>query len=129
MNPELFNQADYAEVRSRVLGEIRRRRLVRTAMYAAAAAVVILACGLWAWRISRVEPAPPAVARVLTPAPPALEAPTPITALPVRHPARRVRPRPAPEPKREEPVEPLLVKLETPDPDVVIYWIVEGKGD
>ena len=25
--------------------------------------------------------------------------------------------------------EPLLVKLETSDPNVVIYWILEGKGN
>jgi hypothetical protein len=58
-----------------------------------------------------------------------VEAPQPVAAVPVHHHPKHLRLRPAPEPKTEEPAEPLLVKLETPDPDVVIYWIVEGKGD
>ena len=37
------------------------------------------------------------------------------------HPRRHRAPAPA--------AEPLLVKLETSDPNVVIYWIVEGKGN
>jgi hypothetical protein len=38
-------------------------------------------------------------------------------------PVRRHRPKPAP---RDAPgAEPLLVKMLTPDPDVVVYWIVD----
>jgi hypothetical protein len=129
MRPDVFSEADYAEVRSRVRSEIGRRRRARAAMYAAAAAVVILACGLWAWRGARVDTAQPLVARVNVPAPPPVEAPQPVASVPVHHHPKHLRLRPAPEPKKEESAEPLLVKLETPDPDVVIYWIVEGKGD
>jgi hypothetical protein len=42
---------------------------------------------------------------------------------PVAH--RSLRHHRAPAPAAET----LLVKLETPDPNVVIYWIVEGKGN
>jgi hypothetical protein len=81
---------------------------------------------LWAWRLARTEAPPLVAARAIPPAAPerAYQAPAPVL---LHRRAKRVRPLPAP--KRHEPVEPLLVKLETPDPNVVIYWIVEGNGD
>ncbi|HXN49824.1 MAG TPA: anti-sigma factor [Bryobacteraceae bacterium] len=64
--------------------------------------------------LNRLPHPPQSVAHAL---PPASQSPS------VAH--RRPRPRRAPAPSTE----PLLVKLETPDPNVVIYWIVEGKGN
>jgi len=71
-------------------------------------------------------PETPIAAHVTHPAPPPAPPPRLQPAKRSVHPARRrvAPPKPAPEPQ-----EPLLVKLETPDPDVVIYWIVEPKGD
>ena len=39
--------------------------------------------------------------------------------------AVRAQPRPAPPQPLPEPAQPLLVKMLTPDPDVVIYWLID----
>jgi len=129
MSRNVFTEADYSDVRGRVLGEIRRQGRVRAAVYAAAAAAVtVVAFGLWAWRTAQVEPMP-VVARAVAPQPIVTETAPPPRLLRVHHRAHRPKLRLEEQPKQEEPAETLLVKLETPDPDVVIYWIVEGKGD
>jgi len=91
--------------------------------WAAAAAMALLAL-LLIRAIPRHAPPPPALLTRVTPpaippAPPSVE---PRPARPA-HPRARHRPAPTPAP------EPLLVKLETSDPNVVIYWILEGKGN
>lgn len=114
-----IDEQSLAQWRRRVLAQIdaapRRGWGWRWAL-AAAAAVLLVWIGV-RFRRPYVPPAPPPVAARMEPAPalPAPAAPAP------RPRIRRVR--------REAPAGPLLVKLETTDPDVVIYWIVEGKGD
>jgi hypothetical protein len=95
----------------------------------AAAAAVVLAAGLAALRL---HPVPQEAAKVELPAPNPrvsgqVHAPVPAPVLPVaraRKPPRRVSP--AQIKAREEP---LLVQFLTPDPDIVIYWLVEPKEE
>lgn len=120
-----------------------RRRFAWGWAFAAAAAAVVLVFGLSQVAPRRVpQPAPPVVARMTPPPPEVLmnvpSSPGMSRGLPRggQPPHRRhVRSRP-PEPQSEpqselQPTingEPLLVKLETSDPNVIIYWIVEKKG-
>ena len=94
---------------------------------AAAAALVLLALGLPRHRVR--TPAPPPIAPVAAPLPaPTLVAPAPAAASVTRkrtYKAATVRERFAPRPAQPE--ETFMVKMLTPDPDVVIYWIVEPK--
>jgi hypothetical protein len=90
---------------------------------AAAAAVLLLAVAHVASRPAPPKPAP-VVAHVAPPARPAVQRPPEPQPPPVAH----VRRRPA-KPKPAVKAEPLLVRLETSDPNVIIYWIAEGKGD
>jgi hypothetical protein len=114
---EIDEQA-LAQWRGRVLAQIdgapRRGWGWRWAL--AAAAVLLVWIGVHEWR-PYGPPAPPPVVARMEPAP---AVPVPVA------PARRRRIRPV---RRQAPAGPLLVKLETADPNVVIYWIVEGKGD
>lgn len=124
---DAFTGADFAEVRARVMSEVgRRRRHVWMAYAAAAAAMVVIVGAVWIWRLSRVVEKPP-VARTAP-----HWAPPPPIVVPrmqaVIHAARPKR-RPVQPARPVAPSEPLMVKLETSDPDVVIYWIVESKGD
>ncbi|MEP6962833.1 MAG: hypothetical protein ABI995_12195 [Acidobacteriota bacterium] len=55
-------------------------------------------------------------------------------ALPIPDPPRPVRSRPRPQPALAKPApreatEPLMVKFLTDDPDIVIYWLIEAKGE
>ncbi|MGE5646694.1 MAG: anti-sigma factor family protein [Acidobacteriota bacterium] len=110
-------------VLDRIAVERRPRRFIWAWAGAAAAATAALALFALIPRTIPPPPEPPApiVARVAPPSPPAVHpAPKP----------HRPRPRrPAPKPKPNYPTEPLLVRLETSDPNVIIYWIAEGKGD
>jgi len=104
--------------------------------WAAAVAMALLAL-LVIRTIPRHAPPPPALLARVTPpaippallalvAPPAiLPAPPSVEPRPARPAHSHARHRPAPTPAPE----PLLVKLETSDPNVVIYWILEGKGN
>ncbi|HBY59273.1 MAG TPA: hypothetical protein DEH78_05595 [Solibacterales bacterium] len=111
-----------AQVRVRVRSRVRAARVAwRWATAAAAACVAIAAAVLWTRPVPR-SLAPPKAAR-------AAIAPAPQPVLPdYRRPAAA---RPAKPPRRRVPViEPLTVKLVTADPDVIVYWIVDGtKGD
>lgn len=120
---ELPAQADFAAMRAGVLEWLERRRrpfpwgLAWAGGLAATAALFLLL-----WRSPRSEPAQPApqVGAVTKPPVQAVEDPPPRPAR--RH--RRVHTSGS-----QKPPEPLLVKLITDDPDVVIYWIVDAKGD
>jgi hypothetical protein len=90
----------------------------RWAAVAAAAALALLATSLpWHRKAAAVAPhSAPVVAAAAAPAPEI------VAVAPVRKPRRRVA-----KPKPPQPEETLMVKMLTPDPDVVIYWIVEPK--
>jgi len=130
---EPLDAAHYAAVRARVITEIERGRAPwwrRAWVYGlVASAVVVLV-------LVSVRPAPRRpreVARVTTPPAPALApvaSPAPsanqgVGSGPGGPPHIRAHRRP----NRRQPAETVLVKLETDNPDVVIYWIAERKGD
>jgi anti-sigma factor RsiW len=106
----------------RIENEPRRPRVGWIWVGAAAAALALVV--LLLVPVLRRPPAVPAPAASVTRmAPPSLQPAPQRTVVAKRHPHRRHRARvPAP-------AEPLLVKLETPDPNVVIYWIVDRKGN
>jgi anti-sigma factor RsiW len=117
--------ADFAAVRAGVLARLERRRrpvvwgLVWGGGFAAAAALVVL--------LVHRPPSEPA-----KPVPPVAVVKPPIQTVenPLPRPVRRRRRAHAFRPKETPlPPEPLVVKLITDDPDVVIYWIVDPKGD
>jgi hypothetical protein len=121
---EPIEAAHFAAVRARVLSEIeggRARRWRFAWTYAMAAAAVVLAIALWPRPELRMTvrmpsaPVAPMVAKVELPA------------------VRTVRPRPralvAKAQPPQEPAEPMVVKILTNDPDVVIYWITGTKGE
>lgn len=125
----IFGEEDFAEVRRRVTAAVKRREQWRRGVYAAAVVLVTMAGTVWMWHGMAPEPlvaeAPGPVAIETPVAPPKAAGEAPRE---TRRRVRRVR-RPAPAAPKAVDAEPLLVKLETSDPDVVIYWIVESKGD
>lgn len=117
----------FLAVRQRVMAQVapRRRPMGRLWGLAAVAAVIVVMLGVrFAGR--QEVPAPPPV-RVAV-APPRIDVPPAAPVPPVRQVVRPVRHvnRPAPVPAATEP---LVVKMLTPDPDVVIYWLVDTKGE
>ena len=117
-------------VLARIEDQPQRRILAWRWAWAAAATMALVA--LFAVpRMVRRPPSLPPVSRALPLASEQPQPPAPVAqALPPasasqtvahHHPRRHRAPAPA--------AEPLLVKLETSDPNVVIYWIVEGKGN
>ncbi len=120
----------YELVRRRVLGNIRRRKQMETALrtVAATAACLLVVWGLsFCLRRDGTAPVLPLVA--FQPPAPALTEPPPIP-VPVRKVVHRRKPR-----RREGPLfaradvpfhrQPLLVKMQTDDPGVVILWLVD----
>jgi Putative zinc-finger len=101
---------------ARIDSQPRRRAPGWGWAWAAAAAVALVAF----LAVPRKAPPSPTPLARLTPAA-VLPAPQPPAPVVHRRPRHRRAPAPVPEP--------LLVKLETSDPNVVIYWIVEGKGN
>jgi anti-sigma factor RsiW len=123
----------FTAVRARVLAELERRQrpLWRRgwvlSLAAAAAALLVL---LAVWPIAKRVPQPPRVAVKNSPAPQEPVADRPDTAS-VTAPQPRIpgaaRQRQA-RPKRL-PGEPVLIKVVSNNPDVVIYWIADTRGD
>jgi len=113
---EPIDPAHYTALRARVLAGIASarpspwRRFAWLSGLAASAAAILLAVAL---RRPDVPP-PPLVALTIPPAIVHTRVPAPRT--PPRLHARRIAP-----PHRE----PLTVKLQTSDPNIVIYWIAE----
>ena len=110
---EPLDAAHYTAVRARVLAEIERgynpwRRLAWISGVGALAACLLLT--LWIQRRPELPPLRSVVAAI----PPAPDAP------PVVHVARAPRP---PAPRRQH--DPLTIKLQTADPNIVIYWIAD----
>jgi hypothetical protein len=83
-----------------------------------AAALALIAIALpWHRKAAVVAPpSVPVVAAALAPAPEI------VAVAPIRKPRRNVA-----RPEPPQPEETLMVKMLTPDPDIVIYWIVEPK--
>jgi len=112
---EPVDPAVLAAVRARVMERVMAPRRIwgwRVALAAVAAAVVLVA-------LLEREPVRPIAPLPKLQVPAAVPPPPPVVraALP---PKRRARPRVA------EP-EPLVVKIVTDDPDIVIYWIADNK--
>ena len=106
-------------VRHRVLAHLgRTRRIRRLSMWTAVAAAAALIFVTFAPPEPLNIPPPPAPIVAALP-PPAISKSVRVT----EQRRRAGRPKPVP------PSETLTVKLLTGDPDVVIYWIVEGQGE
>jgi len=128
------DSAKLAELRGRVLERLGRRRLWPGRwVLAGASAFALLLGALWLPRTE--EPQSPAIA-FGAPAPPewALDPP------PARLPAQTAATAPARQIVRAEPVrqaativsienETALLEIPTSNPDVVLYWLVDGAGD
>ena len=124
--------AHFAAVRARVLSQLEQAPRAwwrSTWLYgvAAAAAVLLLLAAL---RPPAPASAPPRhLARYAPPV--SVEAAPPVPLPPVApavHHSRR-RPRVIPAVVRTDPGPPIVVKLLTDDPDVVIYWITDKSGE
>jgi anti-sigma factor RsiW len=125
LRTEFVDDAVLLQVRAEVVSAVsHRQRAVGWPRYAIAAGLVVAILAGWMWQMrprARLGPrqitanvsAPP----LLTPA----QAPPPHTRLPR---VRRHRPQAAPMFKSE----PLVVKMITDDPQVVIYWLVDQNG-
>jgi len=120
-----MNDAALAEVRASVMSEVSsRRKPVGWPRFAIAAALVVTCALAWMWRMRPdVAIESPSMAAVTVP-----PAPMTLVHAPSRtkhHPMRAARrSRPAPVFKSE----PLVVKMFTDDPQVVIYWLVDQNG-
>jgi Putative zinc-finger len=108
---EIPVEAHFAAVRARVMERIASPRRAIWWYAAAAAAILIMVLAVrFEW-----QPVPPdPVAVVQAPAPPAGALVIP------KRPERVIR-----RPKTKQ----VMIRLVTDDPDVVIYWIAEQKGD
>jgi len=118
VHSEPVEEAHFAAVRARVLAELERvpaRRWRFAWGFAMAAAAVVLMIAVWPRPEQRMvlpmshAPAAPLVAKVL-PKPPQAE------------------PRKPRKPRKPQDSEDVVMKIETDNPDVVIYWIAE-KGE
>ena len=120
------------EFRRGVIDELRGRRDRWRWLAAAAALILMMSAG---WRVLNDERSSPQVAS----APAAVTAKTPVGQAggppllrqAANRPKRAVR-KPPPKLKREEvllarSIEPVVVKMLTGDPDVVIFWLMDGK--
>ena len=135
LSAESLQPAVYSAVRARVMARIQRPSRASRWRWAAAAAA--LACGLMLMMVLRrpsVPARPPAAARAAAvqpvTAPPRTAQPD-LPHVPARagtvHRARHGSP--APRPAAAAARQPLKIQLFTSDPEVVIYWIVDPKGD
>ena len=132
------NQAMLSTVRARVLNNVvglessswfERLFLVgfRQKATLAGVALVLVASGLL-WLLQERETAvlvPPTV--VFNAPPPQVPKPA-LQVVPATEPRPRIR-RPKATPVPQEPREQVTIKLLTDDPNVIIYWIVDEKGD
>lgn len=126
VHAEPVEEAHFAAVRARVLAEIERapmRRWRFAWMYAMAAAAVVVSIVLWPRPELRLAlpmpsaPIAPAVAKVVVKAP-------------VQRPRFRLPAFTQPGLMQSgAPTQTMLIKFETNNPDVVIYWIAETKGE
>ncbi len=125
--------AAYAAVRARVIGELERRPMRRWFFgLAAVAAAAALLAAVWMRPAKHMERAhrDAALPQREVVVPQSEKAPE-IAIVPVRTPGPRSRVQRAETPAVKPVVadKPLVVKLVTDDPDVVIYWITDTKGE
>ena len=115
----------YTAVRGRVLAKLEARRMPwwrrGWVVGFAAAAVAVILMALASWPVRRVGPLPPRVAAIIPPAP-AAQALRAVLARPLPHKRRVVAAEQAGNP---QPSQPLMVRLVTDDPNIVIYWIAD----
>src|SRR5262249_23613372 len=138
---EVPASAHFAVVRARVLSELAKQRAPfwrRAWVYGlvAAAVALMLAVRLSVHPVHRPGPQPPPIANVAQPDAPASQKIYETVQSPHRKPVairpRRKTPLLVRQPRREpelQPARPLVVKLITEDPDVVIYWIADTTGE
>jgi anti-sigma factor RsiW len=121
LRAEFVEDVVFQEVGARTLGGISRdRKALAWARYAIAAVLVLALMAGWLWRSRPSTKSDLRPIVVVTPRPPLEQAKTP----PITHLARKHARRRAPSFKSE----PLVVKMITEDPDVVIYWLVDQNG-
>ena len=113
-------------VRSRVLDELMRRRRRAIPAWTAAACLAVLGIAATVWMMRGPVAPPPAVTAKAPPV--ASPAPQVVPIHSVQRP-RRAHPRRLVARRVEPPSEPLVVKMLTDDPNVVIVWLVDKKGD
>lgn len=126
---ETVEEAALDGIRARVLERLGAMPAVRPAWswrLASALAAAVLVAGVFWVATDRSAPPLPRPAVVAPPAPQLAVVPTAPRA--VTRVAKRRKPAAPKQARPQTQSEPLLVKLETSDPDVVIYWIVEPKG-
>jgi len=123
--------AHFQAVRARVLAKLQPLPWWRSGWFRAAAAAALACCALWLATLYReiMRPAPPRIA-LARPAAPAVirlpEKPIPVIPAHAAAPLHSAHP-----PRRRHLVapEPLTVRIVTDDPDVVIYWITNPRGE
>ena len=117
----------FTAVRARVLAALDGRRRTALGRWAWIGAMAAAAAVLLVMLSIRPVPQPAPLQVATAPPPPVVEPPPAPRPVGVR-PHRRVVPRRAATPA-PQPAQPMVVKLITDDPDVVIYWITSPKGD
>lgn len=129
---EPLDASAFAAVRARVIGELERRPAPRWWLVLGAACAAALVVAMFAVRAT--PPPKPAVAFRTEP-PPRVEIPRPVEATHAPPPAvvvrvhhRHPRPHSAEETQKAE-TQPLVVKMVTDDPNIVIYWIADTRGE
>lgn len=125
---ETVDEAEYVEIRAKVRTEIlkpRRTPVWRRYAVAAAAGLALVAGWMWRMQPRGIVETPAAIVAKAPSAPlerVQAQVEPKIRARRMRHVARRLKAKPAFK------SEPLLVKMFTDDPDVVIYWLVDQNG-
>lgn len=126
---EPLDDAACAAVRARVLSELERRPARRWWLALAAVCLAVLMVAVFTIRTGPVRRE--TVASRTAP-PPRIEIPKPVEAAPpavvVRVHHRRPRRQPGMEAEKAED-KPVVVKMVTDDPDIVIYWITDTRGE
>lgn len=130
---ERTNEAACSAVRARVMAALEKQRQPwwRSAWIYSACAVALLLVVLVLWPRHRVEIAhreAPVPEPLVIADPPVPREAVPVPVVRVRHRHRPARPA-GPPSIAALPAKPLVVKLVTDDPNVVIYWITDTRGE
>jgi anti-sigma factor RsiW len=132
------NQSMLSAVRARVLDNVagkesgtwfERLFLAGFRQKATLAGIVLLMVGGGALWLARGPEAPIALPPPVVISPPTVPEPLPQTVFRPQAPKPRVRKKPAPVPVAQEPQPQVTIRLVTDDPNVIIYWLGDEKGD